>query len=202
MARKIGILGGTFDPPHLGHLTISETCRQHHNLAEVWLIPTDRPPHKKAPLIEGRHRANMLRALVRGLGPFKVNTIELRRSGRSYTLETISALKQRFPDEVFYFIIGSDQIDKLHTWFRVDELQKLVTFIVVPRPGWDLSQIAECRKLFSPASWKRLQRHVTPVPQMDISSTMIRKKIKAGKPVFHLTGRAVENYILKRGLYL
>uniref|UniRef100_UPI0030185467 nicotinate (nicotinamide) nucleotide adenylyltransferase n=1 Tax=Oceanobacillus massiliensis TaxID=1465765 RepID=UPI0030185467 len=109
--KRIGILGGTFDPPHLGHLLIAEEVRTAMELAEVWFIPTYTPPHKAASMTNAEDRINMLQLATDNNPFFKVNTIEIERSGKSYTLDTMRILKQKHPDKELYFIIGADMVE-------------------------------------------------------------------------------------------
>lgn len=202
MKRKIGILGGTFNPPHLGHLYIAEECRQRRKLDEVWFLPAGDPPHKSTKgLVDGRHRAAMLRALLRGREHYRVESLELRRRGASYTHTTMTELRFAHPDIRIEFIAGADMLAHFPKWYRLKELGDLVDFVLVARAGADLKQLGKHRRLFSAEAWPKLQRNITLLPPVDISSTAIRARLGKGKPVFHLTGDAVANYIEKHSLY-
>src|SRR5690606_4291581 len=106
--KKIGLLGGTFDPPHIGHLTMAEEAYEKLNLDEVWFIPSAEPPHKEQAKVSAVDRLLMLKVALEPVNYFKINTIELERQGKSYTYDTIQALKEQYPTYQFYFIIGAD----------------------------------------------------------------------------------------------
>ena len=201
--RRIGILGGTFNPPHLAHLVIAEECRQNRDLDEVWFLPTGRPPHKKVPqLADGKLRVSMLEELIQAADGLSVCPVELDRPGPSYTVDTLEALHQRHPAYDWYFIIGSDMITYFNTWHRFHDLQNLVTFITVMRPGYTLDDLPQFHSCFSPAAWRKLQRFQTVTPQMEISSTKIRERIRQHRPVWHLTGHEVASFIDRHSLYV
>src|SRR5690625_410241 len=100
--KRIGILGGTFDPPHSGHFIIADEVKYQLNLDEIWFIPTNEPPHKKNAMMNNHHRLNMLKAVTEKINYFKVNTIEFNRTGKSYTIDTVNTLKEIHPDVNFY----------------------------------------------------------------------------------------------------
>ncbi|MGJ9457033.1 nicotinate-nucleotide adenylyltransferase [Oceanobacillus sp. CF4.6] len=185
--ERIGILGGTFDPPHLGHLLIAEEVRLVMELQEVWFIPTYTPPHKNAAKSNAADRINMLRLATDSNSFFKVNTIEIERPGKSYTLDTMKILKQKFPDKDFYFIIGADMVEYLPNWYKVDELFSLVNFIGVKRAGYQL----------------KTKYPVTEVdiPMIDISSSMLRRWLRSKRSVNYIVPDAVISYIKENNLY-
>ena len=134
--KKIGILGGTFNPPHIGHLIIANEVRHAFELDEVRLIPTASPPHKNATNeVTSAERFEMVKRATAGIEGLTASSFEVDRGGISYTYDTIRALIASEPDVKFHFIIGGDMIDMLHTWHRIEELVELVTFIGVRRPG-------------------------------------------------------------------
>jgi len=184
---RIGILGGTFDPPHLGHLFIAEEVRISMNLDEIWFIPTFTPPHKDETKTNAKDRLTMLYKATENNSHFKVNTIEIDRSGKSYTYDTITFLKEKFPDKAFYFIIGADMVEYLPNWYRVDELVKLVSFIGVKRAGYQLNTDYPVKQV--------------DIPMIDISSTMLRKRLKSGKTVHYMVPEPVISYIKEKRLY-
>lgn len=186
--KRIGILGGTFNPPHTGHLIIANEVRQALELDEVRLMPTASPPHKSSPGdVTARQRLEMVRLAVEGLEGLSVSSFEVERGGVSFTYDTMKALTKSEPDNQFYFIIGGDMIDMLHTWHRIDDLMEMLTFVGVGRPG-------------SKGSTNYHVKYVD-IPQIDLSSTLLRNRIKTGGSVTLLTPCAVESYIRKVGLY-
>lgn len=184
--KKIGILGGTFDPPHLGHLIIAEEVRYQMQLDEIWFIPTNIPPHKKEASTDKQHRVNMLKKATESNRFFSIHTIEVEKEEKSYTIHTIKELKSIYPGYEFYFIIGADMVEYLPKWHQIESLQKLITFIGVGRPGY--SEEAE----------GVIQVNV---PQLDLSSSMIREKIKNQEPVQYFMTENVYQYIKENKLY-
>lgn len=185
--KKVGILGGTFNPPHIGHLMIGDAVLDAAGLDEVRFMPNHRPPHKDTLSASDGDRKMMLE-LATGDHPFfSVEDIELERKGISYTIDTIRLLKEREPDSDFYFIIGGDMIDYLPKWKDIDELSELITFIGVRRPGYEAA---------SPYPIQMIE-----MPELYLSSSMIRERIKAGKTVKYMLPAAVLAYIEENGLY-
>ncbi|MCZ2259387.1 nicotinate-nucleotide adenylyltransferase [Sporosarcina sp. G11-34] len=186
--KKIGILGGTFNPPHLGHLLIGNEVKHALGLDEVRLMPNAAPPHKTAPgdatAYQRLHMANLAAMDVEGL---TVSSYEVERGGISYTYDTVRELIEIEPDVEFYFIIGGDMIDALPTWYRIEELVKLVKFVGVNRPGYE--------------GQTEFPLTTVTIPQIDLSSTLIRNRFEEGDTVRFLLAPAVEAFIRKEGLY-
>lgn len=186
--KRIGILGGTFDPPHIGHLMIANEVLAAFDLDEIWFMPNQEPPHKKkSNAIKDKDRVNLLKLAISGHPSFKVELIELERVGPSYTYETMKLLTERHKDFQFYFIIGADMIEYLPKWHSIDKLVKLVQFIGVQRPAYETS-----------SSYPILY---VDVPEMEISSSLIRQRIKEGKTIRYLVPDSVREYIEEKGLY-
>lgn len=185
--KKIGVLGGTFDPPHLGHLIIAETVRTELRLDEVWFMPTNEPPHKNKANSTGKDRLKMVELAIEDNEHFKMNDIEMKRLGKSFTFDTMSILVNEHPDYGFYFIIGADMVDYLPHWSRIDELVHLVKFVGVQREGFRLESSYPVIKV--------------DIPMIDISSTMIRKQLAAHTSVKYLIPDPVYAYIKENQLY-
>ncbi|WP_042223396.1 nicotinate-nucleotide adenylyltransferase [Oceanobacillus manasiensis] len=185
--KKIGILGGTFDPPHLGHLLIAEEVREKLDLEEVWFIPSFTPPHKEDLGTTPNDRMNMVKYAISNNPFFKLNTIEIERSGKSYTIDTIKRLKELHPDHDFYFIIGADMVEFLPNWFKIEELVNLVQFVGVKRAGSSLVTDWNVRSI--------------KIPGIDISSTELRKRVKEKQQITYLTTDSVQAYIKENHLY-
>lgn len=186
--KKVGILGGTFNPPHLGHLLMASEVCEALQLDEVRLMPTAIPPHKD--ISTGETNEQRLEMVKRAVVPYKHLTYEayeIETGGISYSYKTMQALCQREPDVKFFFIIGGDMIDTLHTWHHIDELLELVTFVGVQRPGT--------------ASITKYPIVMVDVPQFDISSTLIRERLAKGGSVHFLITDPVLAYIREEGLY-
>ncbi|WML45379.1 nicotinate-nucleotide adenylyltransferase [Neobacillus sp. PS3-40] len=186
--KKVGILGGTFDPPHHGHLLIANEVLSSLMLDEIWFMPNQEPPHKKkSKSIKDEERLQMLELAVSSNKQFKVEPIELERTGPSFTVETMRILKSKYHEYQFYFIIGADMIEYLPKWYKIDELIGLVQFVGVDRPSY--SHITNYPILF------------VDVPTMEVSSSMIRERLKNGKTVRYLLPELIINYIKESRLY-
>jgi nicotinate-nucleotide adenylyltransferase len=186
--KRIGILGGTFNPPHIGHLIIAEQVYEQLGLEKVLFMPDANPPHvdhKEA--IAANHRKEMVQASIADNPHFELETCELKRGGISYTYDTIKQLLAKHPEYEIYFIIGGDMVAYLPKWHRIDELVKLVHFVGVKRAGFSLESIY-------PIMW-------VDVPLIQISSTEIRQKVAQGQSIRYLVPDNVNQYIQKEGLY-
>ncbi len=195
--KKIGIMGGTFDPIHVGHLMIAEAVWDEYKLDKILFVPCANPPHKNNVLTSAKHRFNMTLLATCSNPHFEVSAIEIERTGPSYTVDTIKELKRIYGDDTeLYFIIGADCIQELPTWHKIDELLKLCQFIATRRPSYttDLDIIAN---EFSDYNIKVLE-----TPELEISSTDIRQRIKKGYSIQYITTEQVQQYIRKEELYL
>lgn len=187
--EKIGIIGGTFNPPHVGHLIIAEQVADKLGLDKVYFMPNAKPPHidtKEA--IDPIDRARMVQAAIAGNSHFDIELLEVQRGGKSYTYNTMLQLTIEHPNYDYYFIIGGDEVAYLNTWYRIDDLLHLVKFVGVNRPG-------QSRESVYPVLW-------VDVPNLAISSTDIRRRITHHKSVRYLVPDLVAAYIVENGLYL
>lgn len=188
MKRKIGIFGGTFDPPHLGHLFIANEILNALSLDEIWFMPNQQPPHKEKSIgVTNEDRVHMLQLCMQNHPRFRVETIELERPGPSYTFETMKLLTDLHKESQFYFIIGADMIEYLPKWYKIDELLKLVTFVGVNRPNYS-------HETDYPMEF-------VDIPEVGISSSEIRQRLKSGKTVQYLLHDCVTEYIKEKKLY-
>jgi nicotinate-nucleotide adenylyltransferase len=187
---KIGIMGGTFDPPHFGHLLIAEQAREACQLDEVWFMPTKTPPHKTGSnLCEDEQRIEMVRRAIKTNPNYKLSLVEFERKGRSYTIDTIKELKTRYNETNFYFIIGGDMIEYLAKWKDIDELLTLITFVGVKRPGHTCHSIYNDKVVIIDA------------PQLEISSSEIRDRLFNNRSIRYLLPDTVLDYIKEQGIY-
>ena len=198
---KVGIMGGTFDPIHNGHLATAEAVKDSLNLDQVLFIPAARPPHKRdRHIADSFHRLAMTILATCSHHDFHVSTVEIERNGPSYAFDTIDNLKGIFPiDTAFYFILGADAALELHTWYNAQELVGKCFFVVATRQGtlFDLDAIQH--------NFRDINRkHIIHVetPALEISSTDIRDKIRHGRSIKYLVPEPVEFYIRKEALYL
>ncbi|MEG6585745.1 nicotinate-nucleotide adenylyltransferase [Dendrosporobacter sp. 1207_IL3150] len=198
--RKIGIMGGTFDPIHIGHLVTAEAVRIEYSLDKVIFIPAANPPHKQDLQVTPAIHRYIMTVMATYSNPyFFVSDIELSRPGLSYTIDTLTHLISQFGEKTeFYFITGADAIQDLPTWERVQELLNLCHFIAATRPGC-LSTLDNIIRYFGPQGRRRIHRLAT--PELEISSTDIRERVKKGRSIKYIVPESVENYILKEGLY-
>lgn len=185
--KKVGILGGTFDPPHIGHLFIAEEIRLVLGLSEVWFIPSYGQPHKDQAQAMPAHRLEMVKRAIASNPHFTVNPIEINRLGKSYTFDTIKSLKKKHPTFNFYFIIGADMVEYLPKWYNISELIQQVTFVGVTRPGYTLH---------TPYPIKQVE-----IPRLEISSSMIRKRLANGQQCRYILPDLVQEYIKEHELY-
>lgn len=187
--KKIGILGGTFNPIHYGHLILAEQVLGQLNLDRVIFIPTYLPPHKSdKEIIAASDRLKMIELAVKGNPHFSVSDIEIRRKGKSYTIDTLRAIKSSYSSAELFFICGSDLVAEIPTWKDSDELIKMARFVLAKRPGFG--------KRLTGKNFLKIG-----VAQVDISSSLIRKLIRQGRSITYLTPYVVVKYIEKHKLY-
>lgn len=198
--HRVGIMGGTFDPIHVGHLITAETVRSEYKLDKIVFIPAAIPPHKQEQLVTPAfHRYNMT-VLATNTNPFfEVSPIEMNRPGPSYTIDTIYELLEKYgKDTEFYFITGADAIAEISTWDRAKELLGICQFIAATRPGC-LPDVNHIKEYFGGLGEEHIHRLNT--PELEISSTDIRMRVKNGMSIKYIVPLAVEQYIYKEGLY-
>lgn len=210
----IGIMGGTFNPIHFGHLRIAEEVREVFGLDKVFFIPTYQPPHKEnGSLISPEYRLEMVRLAINDNPFFEVSDIEIKRGGRSYSIETLKELHKKYPKTDFSFIVGADSFNDITTWCGYEELFKFTSFIVIPRPGYPVKKIGEVLPVeLARKFWYDAEKAVyandygTFVAYMEttlfgISASGIRKTVKEGKSTRYILPKEVGDYIAKNKLY-
>ena len=194
---RIGLLGGTFDPVHLAHLILAEQARDALALDEVLFIPAGEPWRKLGRTISPpEHRLAMLRLAIEGHDGFGISDIELRRSGPTYTADTLEALAGERLDDEFYFVIGADALADLPNWHEPERIVAHATLAVAPR---DPDQADAAAAALPDTLQARVQRF--PMPRIDISSTDIRERVATNRSIRYLVPAAVEQYIHKHNLY-
>lgn len=185
---KIGIFGGTFNPPHMGHLLLANEVYHQMKLDEIWFMPNSIPPHKqKDKIVSNEDRKEMVQLLIKDIPYFKLETIEIDQETVSYTADTMRLLTSKYPDNQFYFIIGGDMVEYLPKFKDIEILAKMVEFIGVTRNGYSLT---------SP-----YPIHTVSMPIIDLSSTIIRNRRKKNQPITFMVPKEIENFIQKRHLY-
>jgi nicotinate-nucleotide adenylyltransferase len=197
---KIGIMGGTFDPIHTGHLVTAEAVRVEYDLDRVLFIPAANPPHKQHFHVETPVHRYMMTVMATYSNPyFYVSPIEIERPGISYTIDTVLELIEQYGDNTeFYFIVGSDAVQELPTWKEIDRLLEICHFIAANRPG-SVYTLDDIIRHFGVKGYNRI--HSLPTPELEISSTDIREKVHQGRSIKYIVPESVENYILKENLY-
>ena len=198
---RIGIFGGSFDQVHTGNLTVAKQCREQAKLDQVWFIPSATAPHKPAGAsVTGRQRKEMLEFAIAGHEHFRVNDIELKSGGTSFTVDTLQEISKTSPEHELFLIVGGDSLAEFSTWRDPAGICALAIPIVYSRPG----VAAELDLLEAWVDGPRMatiRKMVIEAMQIDISSTLIRDRIAAGKTIRYLVPRAVGKYIQTNGLY-
>lgn len=198
---KIGILGGTFNPPHIGHLFMAQTAMDELKLDKVFFIPSGNPPHKinNDEVIEPFHRLNMTKLFLYESKRIEVLDIEVKADEVSYTVNTLKKLKEIYSDDEIYFILGSDSLVQFSTWKNPEIICREAKLVVANR-----RQTADTefdKALCFVKNEYNADITVIPMPIIEVSSTEIRKRVKDGLAVDYMTNRNVENYIISYGLY-
>jgi nicotinate-nucleotide adenylyltransferase len=201
--NRIGILGGTFNPVHLGHMILAQNALETFDLSKVFFIPSAKPPHKRTAVLAGtEHRMAMLEAAVEDDLSFEVSDIEIKRGGPSYSIDTIRELKKLYPPAEFYFIIGADSLLELHMWKDINDLLKLCNFVTFGRPGVNTAQIQPKDLHLNPPWPEKLLKNVVTSRSIDISSSDIRHRVAEDMSIRYLVPRTVEMYIIEHHLYV
>lgn len=199
----VALMGGTFDPIHVGHLIVARSVREQLALDQVIFIPSAKPPHKQqAPISDVAHRLEMVKLAIDEQEGFACDDCETKRPGPSYTFDTVMDFRKRFGEQAaIHWIIGPDSLAELETWYRVKELVEACRIITVSRPGWDKPQPPQPPRLLSSAQVTKLEGGILQTPRVDISATDIRRRVATGKSIRYLVPDSVEQYIVDRQLY-
>jgi len=197
--KRLGILGGTFDPIHHGHLVAAEEAHHQLGLDRVLLLPAGRPPHKPMrPISPVLHRLRMLELAIADKPYFSISRVDVERPGPHYTVDALGLLRAEWGSEVtFFFIEGSDSLADIPTWYQPQRLIELCELAVVERPG-SRTRLPQLEEQL-PGLTARI--HWVQMPYLDISSSDLRARVQAGRPISYLVPPAVEAYILELGLY-
>jgi nicotinate-nucleotide adenylyltransferase len=188
---KIGILGGTFNPVHMGHLILAQECWSQLTLDKVLFIPAYIPPHKEVESdVSASDRLNMLRLALEGDDRFEISTYEIDKEGTSYSIDTIKYLKTNCDGDCeLFFLTGADSAESLSMWKDVADILEETTFVIASRPGWEENSSYE----------KKVKRII--IPSIEVSSSGIRQRIKSREPIDYLVPSSVVKYIRNKGLY-
>jgi nicotinate-nucleotide adenylyltransferase len=195
---RLGIMGGTFDPVHYGHLVVAEVARREFALERVVFLPSGDPPHKQGVRVTPAERRYEMTLLATASNPwFDCSRRELERSGPSYSVTTLREYRAEYgPDLELFFITGADAILEILTWHQAEEVVRLCRFIAATRPGYDLERL---RRQLPPEYLERIDELA--VPGVLISSTDVRQRIREGRSIRYLVPDLIEEYICKFSLY-
>jgi nicotinate-nucleotide adenylyltransferase len=186
--KRVGIFGGTFNPPHIGHCIVANEVLHALHLDEVRFMPNAMPPHKAMDHhVTDAQRLKMVQLAIGDTPKLAVETHELEKGGISYSYETMHYLTNKEPNTKFYFIIGGDSIDTLHSWKEIDQLTKLVTFVGVNRPGYK--------------GHAQYPVEMVRTPEVALSSSTVRARVRNGETLQYLLPKAVEQFIREERLY-
>lgn len=200
VSLKTGILGGTFDPIHTGHLILAEEVKSRLGLDEIIFIPTGQPYYKADKTISpATDRLNMVKLAISGKPYFRVMDIEIKRSGPTYTADTLNDLKLILPEKTeLYFILGWDNLEALPRWHKAPEIIRLCQLVAVPRIGQVKPDVDE---LDDKLPCLQQSLIMLSKPEVDVSSSLVRERVENGQGVEHLVPEAVAAYIKEHGLY-
>jgi nicotinate (nicotinamide) nucleotide adenylyltransferase len=198
--RRIGVLGGTFDPPHIGHLWLASLAAEAMDLQRVLFMPAAQPPHKRGqPMSRATDRLVMTRLAIGDDPGFELCPIEMERPGPSYTVDSIEQLQQiHGPDAQLFLVMAADSIAAIDTWREPERLLSMIEWVVGPRPGVPLPDRNTLQERFGEAA---LRIHLLDGPSLNVSSAEIRERVAAGHVIRYLVPRPVEKLIADRGLY-
>jgi nicotinate-nucleotide adenylyltransferase len=199
VTRRTGIFGGTFDPLHDGHLVAANEAAWQLDLDKVLFLPSANPPHKQDERVtSAEDRVAMVRLAIVGNPRFELCTLEIERGGLSYTVDTLRELRSVLPETELYFIVGMDSLADLPIWYRPDEVLRLARVVAVHRAGWKVVDVDQLDQRL-PGAKERV--NILPIPGLDISSTDLRERIAAGRPVRYLIPDPVIAYIEEHQLF-
>lgn len=198
--NRIGLFGGTFDPIHYGHLNLASEIKKQLDLDEILFIPNNKNPFKqKQQNLQRKHCYNMVKEAIKEFPDFKVTDLEIQREGTSFTIDTVNTLLDSYPAK-YYFIIGADILESLENWKDIEELLNKVTFVVADRPKNHHHQNIEQQIEYLNKKFKTNILHIK-IKESDVSSTVIRDRVKDKKSINSLTPEKVVQYIEKYHLY-
>jgi len=203
VSTRIGLLGGSFNPIHLGHLVLAEAAREHLGLERVVFAPNRQPPHKPmAEMASAEDRLRMVELAIAGNPAFRACDIELRREGPSYSIDTVQEMIERSEGTWdIHFLIGADSLAELPTWYHVAKLARLCKFVVFRRPGDALGDLGPLHGVLDDEQIEAIAARRFDMPLIGVSATDIRRRVREGRSIRYLVPDAVQRIIQERRLY-
>jgi nicotinate-nucleotide adenylyltransferase len=199
---RLGLLGGTFDPIHYGHLLLAECCREQCRLDAVWFLPAAVPPHKQGrELTPAQQRIEMLELAIAGNPAFSVCRYEADRGGVNYSVDTLTHLHEETPDRELFFLLGADMLADLPSWRNAPRVCELALPVAVHRAGCGPINFDCLHGIVSPERIDLMRRHQVEMPEIGISGSDFRRRVSLGQSIRYRVPRAVEMYIETHGLY-
>ena len=199
---RIGILGGTFDPVHYGHLLLAECGREQCNLDQVWLVPNVTSPHKTDDVVsKPEHRLEMLRLATAGNEAFRVVSLEIQRGGVSYSVDTLREIHQAEPEAQLFLLLGADSLADLPRWREPARICELAIPVAVRRPDHPEPDLSVLDNLVSETRMAEIRQCRVDMPLIDLSATDLRRRAAHGESLRYRTPRAVQRYIQTHGVY-
>jgi nicotinate-nucleotide adenylyltransferase len=202
--KRFGVMGGSFDPIHVGHLSIAQQVLNVLKLEQVVLLPAATPPHKNHEMASAEDRLEMCRLATHNMHGLSVSDFEIKKGGVSYTVETAKLVRDAYgPDAQIYFVIGSDSLVDLPQWFKINELLELIDFAIADRRETPIKEALwqQIGTSLGRKAEEKLRKGVVEIQRVDISSTLIRQLLKNGEKIPGYLRRDVEEFIRKKGLY-
>ena len=202
--KRIGIFGGTFNPIHMGHMIMAEKVCQQHHLSKILFMPAYIPPHKYVnDLVEAHHRYQMIKAVISGKSKFEVSDLEIKREGKSYTIDTVQEILDHYGKDCEVFLImGADSLNELELWKNIKRLSQLCHFVIVNRPGFKTEASTRLVEIIGSNNILDMERLRVEINPVGISSTDIRKRLNDGVQIKDLVPECVEGYIKEHSLYI
>ncbi len=198
---KIGIMGGTFDPIHNGHLLLGRQAYQEYDLDEVWYMPSGIPPHKKGHKItDAKTRCEMIKLAIADFPYFKLSDFEIRREGNTYTAQTLQLLKEAYPQHKFYFVVGADSLYQIESWYQPEQVLGSVVLLAAHRDYPKAPRTMEQQRVYLMEKYHADIR-LLHCPDVDIASEQLREMHARGSHIFQYVPKAVEVYIDAHHLY-
>ncbi len=198
--EKIGIMGGTFSPIHIGHLILAQGACEEYQLDKIVFLPNRQPPHKRGmSVLDEKHRAEMVKIAISDNTHFEFSDMELRRTGFSYTADTLQEFCKQYPGKEYYFLVGADSLDYIDKWYKPETIFQLAQILAAPRGSLTLEEMEKKAQILRDKYGARIS--LLHQPNIEISSNYIRSLIKDGMSIKYYVPEKVEAYINENGLY-